>query len=171
MGHLAPTTPESSSTECAFGISYLGLEYLVAQMSSVVIVSTIQAASLAGLSNVLAQIIQAYRTGKPLSLDYSTLLQFVVFSLIATPPNILWQEYLEERFPAHVVNEKGDKTLHKGNTAVKLMLDQTLGATVNSYLFIAGIGALKSKNTSTILAECRRVGEVAPLSRGWQQLP
>ena len=118
---------------------------------------TIQAASLAGLSNLLAQIIQAYRSDKPLLLNYATLLQFVVYSLLATPPNILWQEYLEEAFPANVVDEKGIRKLHKVNTAVKFVLDQTLGAIINSYLFIAGIGALKGKGTSTILADCQRV--------------
>jgi protein Mpv17 len=126
-------------------------------MGSVVISSTIQAASLAGLSNFLAQIIQAYRTHQPLSLDYVTLLQFVVFSLLATPPNILWQEYLEAKFPADVVDEKGIKRLHKGHTAVKFILDQTLGAILNGYLFIAGIGALKGNDASTIWADCQRV--------------
>lgn len=89
------------------------------------------------------------------------LLQFVVFSLLATPPNILWQEYLEDKFPAAVFDEKGNRKLHKRNTAVKLVLDQTVGAIVNSYLFIAGIGTLQGKAASTIWADCRRV------SRAW----
>jgi hypothetical protein len=148
----------SSITNHTFSIDRLALAYLVAKMSSVVINSTLQSASLAGLSNVLAQIIQAYRTDKPFSLDYTTLLQFVIFSLLATPPNILWQQYLEERFPANVVDEKGNQKLHTGNTAVKVILDQTLGAVLNSYLFIAGIGALKGKDTSALWADCRRVG-------------
>lgn len=126
-------------------------------MSSNVVNSTMQAASLAGLSNLLAQVIQSYQNNKPFSLDYVTLLQFVVFSLIATPPNVLWQEYLEEKFPADLVDEKGVKRLHKTNTAVKFTLDQTVGAIVNSYLFIAGIGALKGKDSFTIWADCQRV--------------
>jgi protein Mpv17 len=121
--------------------------------------STVQAASLAGLSNLLAQVIQVYRADKPLSLDYVTLLQFVIFSLLATPPNILWLEYLEEKFPADVVDGKGNKKLHKGNTAVKFVLDQTLGAIVNGYLFVAGIGALKGKDSSTIWADVQRVSD------------
>lgn len=120
--------------------------------------STIQAAALAGLSNILAQAIQAYRTDQPISLDYGTLLQFVVFSLVATPPNVLWQEYLEEKFPADQIDEKGTKTLHKRNTAVKFVLDQTIGAIVNSFLFIAGMGALKGKDSLTIWDDCQRVG-------------
>ncbi len=127
-------------------------------MTSVVINSTIQAAALAGLSNLLAQVIQAYRTHQPLSLDYRTLLQFVVFSLISTPPNVLWQEYLEEKFPANQIDEKGTKRLHKRNTVVKCVLDQTLGAIVNSLFFIAGMGALKGKDSSTIWVDCQRVG-------------
>ena len=127
-------------------------------MTSVVVNSTIQAAALAGLSNLLAQGIQAYRTDQPLSLDYGALLQFVVFSLIATPPNVLWQEYLEEKFPADQIDEKGIKRLHKCNTAVKFVLDQTLGAIMNSFFFVAGIGALKGKDSFTIWDDCQRVG-------------
>jgi protein Mpv17 len=119
--------------------------------------STLQAALLASLSNLMAQVIQAYRGGRPLSLEYGALVQFVVFSLISTPPNILWQEYLEERFPANHWDETGNKKLHKGNTTAKLVLDQTLGAIFNSYLFIAGIGALKGKDVATILSDCQRV--------------
>jgi protein Mpv17 len=122
-----------------------------------IINSTIQAALLAGLSNLLAQIIQAHRAGRPLSLEYGPLVQFVVYSLIATPPNVLWQNYLEERFPANRWDEKGNKKLHTGNTAAKFVLDQTLGAIFNSYLFIAGIGALKGKDLATILSDCQRV--------------
>jgi protein Mpv17 len=119
--------------------------------------STIQAALLTGLSNLLAQIIQAYRAGRPLSLEHGPLAQFVVFSLISTPPNVLWQKYLEERFPANQRDEKGNKKLHKGNTVAKLVLHQTLGAIFNSYLFIAGIGALRGKDLATILIDCQRV--------------
>lgn len=126
-------------------------------MTSIVINSTIQAAALAGLSNLLAQAIQAYRADQPLSLDYGTLLQFVVFSLITTPPNVLWQEYLEENYPGDQIDEKGIKRLHKRNTVVKFVLDQTLGAIVNSFFFIAGIGALKGKDSSTIWNDCQRV--------------
>ncbi|KAF7507051.1 hypothetical protein GJ744_010979 [Endocarpon pusillum] len=139
-------------------------------MTSVVINSTIQAAALAGLSNLLAQAIQAYRTDQPLSLDYRTLLQFVVFSLIATPPNVLWQEYLEENYPGDQMDEQGIKRLHKRNTAVKFVLDQTLGAMVNSLFFVAGIGALKGKDSSTIWEDCQR--DVWPLlTAGWRLWP
>lgn len=130
-------------------------------MDSVMVNSTLQSASLAGLSNLLAQLIQAYRTPKSgtLSLDYVTLLRFVIFSLLATPPNIIWQQYLEEKFPASFVDQQGKKKLDKGNTAVKVVLDQTLGAIFNSYLFIVGIGVLKGKDRPTIWADCQSVSE------------
>ncbi len=128
-------------------------------MTSALINSTVQAAALAGFSNLLAQAIQAYRTDQPLSLDYRTLLQFVIFSLMTTPPNVLWQEYLEETFPAGQIDDKGTKRLHKRNTAVKFVLDQILGAIVNSFFFIAGMGALKGKDSSTIWSDCQRVGD------------
>jgi hypothetical protein len=134
---------------------------------------TVQAASLAGLSNLLAQGIKAYSTNhsidddsKPASgpaLDYTSLLQFIVFSLLTTPPNVIWQEFLEDKFPTFVgdrLNMQDVRSLHKGNTAAKFALDQTIGATVNGLLFIMGIGGMKGKSLSTIWAECEKVRDL-----------
>jgi protein Mpv17 len=126
-------------------------------MGSTVINSTLQAASLAGLSNGLAQIIQAYQSNKPVSPDWKSLTQFVVFSLLATPPNVLWQEHMEGKFPAEVQTEKGEKRLSKENTAVKFFVDQTIATVMNGIIFIAGIGVLKDKDTTAIWADCQRV--------------
>ena len=85
------------------------------------------------------------------------IVHFVLFAFLSCPPNYLWQEYLEERFPGYTTGTDGQKTLHKTNTAKKLMLDQTLAATVNTLLFISIIGAFKGKDGKAILRDCRRV--------------
>ena len=120
-----------------------------------------QAAALAGVSNLLAQLLEAYQGNQsPLPINFTTLLRFMSFQLLSTPPNVLWQNFLEKTFPSEMVDEKGQKKLHKGNTAAKFVLDQTFGAVANSCLFIAGIGALKGKNGSTISTDYQRVSDM-----------
>ena len=74
--------------------------------------ATIQAAVLNVTSSVLAQLLRMYRTGvapsaastsslNPLGLNPAPILQFLVFCLLSTPPNYLWQAYLERRFPGY----------------------------------------------------------------------
>lgn len=56
-----------------------------------------------------------------------------------------------------MVKADGQKKLHKGNTAIKFILDQTFGAAVNTILFIAVIGAFKGNDRRAIVRSCRRV--------------
>ena len=60
-------------------------------------------------------------------------------------------------------SEKGQelvakKTLNKGNTATKLLIDQTLGALVNVALFLGGMAYLKGADSATIVEIIKRVG-------------
>ncbi|KAI0169738.1 hypothetical protein GGR52DRAFT_573794 [Hypoxylon sp. FL1284] len=126
---------------------------------SPIVTATIQSAVLAGTSNILAQALTAYQNETPFIIDWVPVFQFVVFTLINVPPNFLWQEFLESTFPAYHVSPTpvavasaaaGDeKALEKEaedgklvepklnirNTAVKLALDQTVGAAANTFLF------------------------------------
>lgn len=126
---------------------------------SPIITATLQASVIAGISNVLAQAISAYKAGTPLVIDWVPVFQFFLFGIISTPPNFLWQELLESSFPSHhlaptpeaiasasVSDEKSldreatlgtlvEPALNKGNTFIKWFLDQTLGAAVNTLLF------------------------------------
>jgi len=81
----------------------------------------------------------------------------VLFNFLSCPPNILWQEYLEEKFPASTTDADGKKRLNKTNTTKKFALDQTLGATVNTLLFITVMGAFKGKSAKAIIRDCKRV--------------
>ncbi|KAI5370068.1 hypothetical protein Slin15195_G009460 [Septoria linicola] len=170
-------------------------------MPSQILKSTVQAGALSTLSNVLAQVISAWQTGKPVSLNVAELLQFVTFSILACPPNCVWQAWLEAQFPAHTdhltpsekeelvdenihghaLNKHSDdstirrrKVDHKTasgatdspgsskntpgrlnvkNTAIKIALDQTVGAAVNTVLFIAGIALLRGQDLPSILSD------------------
>ena len=158
-------------------------------MPSALVTATIQAAVLNATSNVLAQAISAYRkdvrsychsstlyhkaqaqtkcTQAPLSLNLLPILHFVIFTLLNCPPNFLWQEYLEQRFPGNTastaISEKSQgaavkKKLNVGNTVKKLILDQTVGAAVNTVLFTAVIGALKGLSGEDIADVIKQVG-------------
>jgi protein Mpv17 len=85
------------------------------------------------------------------------IIHFVLFNFLSCPPNVLWQEYLEEQFPAYTTDFDGKKRFSKTNTAKKFALDQTLGATVNTLLFIAVMSAFKGKDGKAIIRDCQRV--------------
>ncbi|KAK0737523.1 hypothetical protein B0T21DRAFT_331664 [Apiosordaria backusii] len=122
-------------------------------------IALIQAAVIGTISNIIAQVIAAQRDNKPLHLNLLSLFQYVLFGLVNTPPNLLWQEFLESTFPAYHPSptpeaiasaSKGSEDeldaeakegklvepkLNKLNTAIKTVLDQTIGAFVNTILF------------------------------------
>ncbi|KAK4181389.1 hypothetical protein QBC36DRAFT_202495 [Triangularia setosa] len=122
-------------------------------------IALIQAAVIGTISNIIAQVIAAQRDNKPLSLNLLSLFQYVLFGLVNTPPNLLWQEFLESTFPSYHPSptpaaiasaSKGSESelnaeakegklvepkLNKLNTAIKTVLDQTIGAFVNTVLF------------------------------------
>ena len=119
---------------------------------------------LSATSNVLAQAIASYQQGTPFQLQLTPVLQFVLFAALSCPPNFAWQRFLEESFPQwHVPSgngrEKAKKTLHLGNTAAKVALDQTVGAAVNTVLFIGIMGGLKGADLESIIQLIQRVSE------------
>ncbi|KAG6045125.1 hypothetical protein E4U39_002717 [Claviceps sp. Clav50 group G5] len=131
--------------------------------------ATLQAALLGAISNILAQLIQSYRNQTALEVDWIPVFQFLIFSIISTPPNFIWQDYLESTFPARnrippssppaaaaaIKSQKSSQKpapkktspeqqqqqqqhqqpLNIRNTLTKFILDQTLGATLNTLLF------------------------------------
>ncbi|KAK0730002.1 hypothetical protein B0H67DRAFT_475905 [Lasiosphaeris hirsuta] len=122
--------------------------------------ASIQSAAINGISNILAQVIAAQRDDSPFVIDWVPVVQFFVLAIISTPPNFLWQEFLESTFPAYHIaptkaaiasasanNEKEldaearegrlvEPRLNKTNTAIKTLLDQTVGAALNTLLFL-----------------------------------
>ncbi|KAK7451876.1 hypothetical protein CaCOL14_003689 [Colletotrichum acutatum] len=159
-----------------------------------IVTATLQSAALSGTSNILAQVLTAYQTDKQLVIDWVPVFQFIIFTLLSTPPNFLWwvsqralvfhhhgslfylharyasyprpsslthtrQGFLEESFPAYHVSPtkkaiasaaaNDDKALDREaredqlvepklnirNTLIKLALDQTVGAALNTLAF------------------------------------
>lgn len=133
-----------------------------------IVVATIQSSVIAGIANVLAQLLAARRDNVPFVLDLVPVFQFVLFSVVSTPPNFKWQEFLEVSFPAYHIaptreaiasaaagdDKELDKearegrlvepALNKRNTLIKTVLDQTVGAAGNTILFSLFMHALKA---------------------------
>ncbi|KAH8121695.1 hypothetical protein ACSS6W_010649 [Trichoderma asperelloides] len=123
-----------------------------------IVQATLQSSLLAAVSNILAQAITAYKKNEAVTIDWVPVFQFVLFAVVSTPPNFLWQDFLESTFPAHPTpppsksspgsskekNKDKDKSpsssssppkLSLTNTIIKFVLDQTVGAALNTLLF------------------------------------
>ncbi|KAI1434393.1 hypothetical protein GGR50DRAFT_662977 [Xylaria sp. CBS 124048] len=70
-------------------------------MLSPMMKATLASAVLSSASNILAQILSAYRDERPFAFDLPMFLRFVILTLITAPPNYVWQQFLERRFPAY----------------------------------------------------------------------
>ena len=113
---------------------------------------------------------------RPFSLKLLPLAQFVIFTLISCPPNILWQEYLEYKFPGQTLAPSSstdtiyEKQLDIPNTLRKLLFDQTLGATVNTFAFVTAMAAFKFRSAKAVQREVER--DVIPLLiNSWKVWP
>ncbi|KAI1267325.1 hypothetical protein F5Y18DRAFT_379889 [Xylariaceae sp. FL1019] len=149
-------------------------------MPSPMFKATLAAAALSGASNILAQVLEAYRDHRRFSFDIAMFLRFVTFTFIAAPPNYLWQQLLERTFPAydrtransgsasldsprdlekqlHESSAPGQKgKLNLNNTFTKWFIDCiTIGAIFNGVAFFILMGILKWQPAPTILENIR----------------
>ncbi|KAF7717697.1 Uncharacterized protein PECH_002922 [Penicillium ucsense] len=140
---------------------------------SPIVQATLQAVIINAGSNVLAQGIKAYRADIPFELDLQALLQFTACAIITTPLNYVWQTNLEASFPGtsskpeQTHNEKPDtttpkklekpsrSTLNVGNTITKVVIDQTIGGTWNTVLFLFTMGLLRGQHYDDVLGQIR----------------
>ncbi|KAH6628330.1 hypothetical protein F5144DRAFT_515590 [Chaetomium tenue] len=131
-------------------------------MAPPIVTATLQTAVISAISNVLAQAITAHQNNTPLTIDYIPVFQYALFSLLSTPPNFLWQDFLESTFPAYHLTPTTtavtaasstsdpdakldaanahsttlvEPRLNKRHTAAKTLLDQTVGAVVNTAMY------------------------------------
>ncbi|KAL2007370.1 hypothetical protein VTN00DRAFT_8808 [Thermoascus crustaceus] len=163
-------TSASASLDAAFFLDLLW--FLAPTMSAPPIVkATLQAALINAGSNVLAQGIKAYRDQRPFELDVQTLLQFTTCAVIISPLTFLWLENLEATFPGFSdtkskpkpKTEKEDESdekkekdeekprLNVRNTALKVVIDQTIGAAWNTVLFLTTMGILRGQDYDTVV--------------------
>lgn len=101
----------------------------------------------------------------------------LIFTVLSTPPNYLWQQYLERVFPGYTtqkleVDDGGKsvnlgKRLNKRNTLKKFVLDQTLGSVVNVVAFLGGVRLLRGVSLEESL---QAVHEVSFLPSGLELL-
>ena len=87
-------------------------------MTSPLQTATLQAAVLNITSSIIAQLLTAYRGSSfgtsssalnPLGLDFVAILQYLTSTLLLTPPNFKWQEYLEGTFPGYPMQKGKQK--------------------------------------------------------------
>ncbi|KAI1344157.1 hypothetical protein F5Y15DRAFT_104281 [Xylariaceae sp. FL0016] len=143
-------------------------------MPSPIVKATLAAAALSSTSNILAQFLEAYRDSKPFVFDLAQFLRFVTLTFICTPPNFIWQGWLERTFPAYerkVAPANGrdvEKQLSESsevggssseqapklnwkNTFSKWFIDCiTLGAILNTVAFFFLMGILKRQPMAQI---------------------
>ena len=113
---------------------------------------------------------------RPFSVKLVPLAQFVIFTLISCPPNILWQEYLEYKFPGYTLTPSAstdtiyEKQRNIPNTLRKLLFDQTLGAFVNTIAFVGAMAAFKGRSARAVQLEVEQ--DTIPLMiNGWKVWP
>lgn len=108
--------------------------------------------------------------------ELESILRFVVYTALVTPPNYKWQEFLERKWPSRKpINEsssdlkssqKQSKDVAKDrlsltNTAVKFLLDQSLSAPINTLAFIYLMGGMTFQSNSQIWNNVQNVGHSA----------
>jgi len=156
-------------------------------MPSLLVTGTAQALVLGSISNILAQFITAqqanvrlilsellsspYYLQRPFHFDLRTFAFFLTWTLVSCPPNILWQIYLEQTYPANKVDPRaqgvgqgkpqaggpGRQRLSKTNTTKKFLLDQSIGATANTVGYIAALAAFRGRDGAGILGDVQKV--------------
>ena len=130
-------------------------------MSSPVITVTVQAAGFSIASTLLAQAIAMYQAQKLSWVDPISLLQFMMIAILVTPPNYKFQKFLEDRFPSRPESgtEKAGESgpLSIENTVRKFLLDQSVGAVVNTLMFILLVDVFKGYGAERVVTDVRRV--------------
>ncbi|KAL6721839.1 hypothetical protein ACLMJK_000944 [Lecanora helva] len=124
-------------------------------MASPILVATLQSTFLTFCSLLIAR----FLTSSP----PPDIVSLLLYTLLSTPPNFLWQQFIESKFPGYLpkkieVDDGGkgvevEKKLNWKNTFVKMGLDQSIGAIVNVSAYIGGTRALRG----VPLGECWQV--------------
>lgn len=109
-------------------------------------------------------------------------MQFTTCAFIVSPLGYLWLEKLESWFPGTVSSEKSSEKANKGgrsdtkpqkprlnvtNTVAKVLIDQTIGGTWNTVLFIITMGLLRGLQYNTIQTQIQQVCNVDIASGDW----
>ncbi|KAK4073405.1 uncharacterized protein Triagg1_5231 [Trichoderma aggressivum f. europaeum] len=101
--------------------------------------------------------------------ELESILRFVIYSALVTPPNYKWQEFLERKFPSRTPidepspDSKSDSKsseklsqavvkdrLNLTNTAIKFILDQSISAPLNTVAFLYLMGGMAFQSNAQI---------------------
>lgn len=94
------------------------------------------------------------------SIDPAAFFRFIILALLVTPPNYIWQKFLEDSYPTREAKDEKRKDEMKKNkeaplsitnTAIKFVLDQSVGCWANTIVFIVAMGFFKGQSISQIL--------------------
>jgi hypothetical protein len=105
-------------------------------------------------------------------IELESILRFVVYTALLTPPNYKWQEFLERKFPSRtpvsgpLPSEKQSKAavkdcLNLRNTAAKFLLDQSLSAPLNTVVFLYLMGGMTFQSNAQIWNNIKSVSLLA----------
>lgn len=135
-------------------------------MPSPVVTATLQATVLTLCSLLIAR----FLTSSP----PPNIPALLIYTLLSTPPNFWWQEYIEKIFPGYKVGKveiddggKGvevEKKLNVANTLIKLVLDQTVASIVNVVAYIGFTRLLSGVPAVECLNAVRMVRSMFPCS-------
>jgi protein Mpv17 len=94
--------------------------------------------------------------------------RFIILAIITTPPNFLFQKYLEDTYPTKEPRRREEKLKDSDdsrekekekeapvsltNTAIKFVLDQSIGCWTNTLFFIVAMGIFKGQGLGQILS-------------------
>ncbi|KAI9163264.1 hypothetical protein HJFPF1_04866 [Paramyrothecium foliicola] len=106
--------------------------------------------------------------GVEFEIDWIPVFQFLLFAVLNTPPNFLWQEFLESSFPTYPTQRRkpgekpASKRLSLRNTIVKFILDQSIGAAFNTLFF-----SIFMRSLSAAMGNAPRVTSVFDAATYW----
>lgn len=108
--------------------------------------------------------------------ELESILRFVIYSALVTPPNYKWQEFLERKWPSRTPIDEpspGSKSdsksseklsqavvkdrLNLTNTAVKFILDQSISAPLNTVAFLYLMGGMTFQSNAQIWSNIQNV--------------
>lgn len=107
-------------------------------MAPPILVATLQSTLLTFCSLLIAR----FLTSNP----HPDIPSLLLYTILSTPPNFLWQQLIESKFPGYQLKKvnvddggKGvevEKKLNVRNTLIKMALDQSIAAVVNVSAYI-----------------------------------
>jgi hypothetical protein len=107
------------------------------------------------------------------------LFQFTTCAFVLSPLTYVWLEGLESRFPGSSEDtpvtkstaekngpKQGKQKLNVKNTVAKVVIDQTVGAAINTVAFIMTMGLLRGQDFDVINAQIHNVSPLLLLPSG-----